>query len=40
MAIQKGNSQCIIGTIPTTKGLDEIYEFVDHELDKPDEVNS
>ena len=40
MAIQKGNSQCIIGTIPTTKGLDEIYEFVDHEHDKPDEVNS
>ena len=26
----------VIDVIPTTKGLDEIYELVDHELDKLD----
>ena len=33
MCIQRGNSQCIIGTTPTSQGLDEIYDFEDHNLD-------
>ena len=30
MAIQRGNSQCILGTSSNSKGLDEIFDFVDH----------
>ena len=30
MAIQKGNSACIMGTVPTSEGLDSIFEYVDH----------
>ena len=33
MCIQRGNSQCIIGTTPTSQGLDKIYDFEDHNLD-------
>ena len=33
MAIQKDNSQGILGTTPTSQGLDEIYDFVDHNSD-------
>ena len=33
MAIQKDNSQGIMGTTPTSQGLDEIYDFVDHNSD-------
>ena len=31
MAIQRGNSSCVQGTVPTTEGLDEIFEFVVHD---------
>ena len=31
VAIQRGNSSCVQGTVPTTEGLDEIFEFVDHD---------
>ena len=30
MAIQRGNAQCIIGTVPVSEGLDEVFEFVEH----------
>ena len=30
MAIQRGNSQCILGTSSNSKGLDEIFDFIDH----------
>ena len=30
VAIQRGNAACIIGTAPTSEGLDEIFDFVDH----------
>ena len=30
MAIQRGNASCIIGTVPVSEGLDEVFEFVDH----------
>ena len=33
MAIQKGNVECILGTIPTSIGLDEIFDFIYHESD-------
>ena len=33
MAIQKDNSQDIMGTTPTSQGLEEIYDFVDHNSD-------
>ena len=28
IAIRHGNSSCVIGTVPHTKGLDEVFEFV------------
>ena len=30
MAIQRGNAACIIGTVPVSEGLDEVFEFVEH----------
>ena len=40
IAIQRGNAACIIGTAPTSEGLDEIFDYVEHEttesLDKED----
>ena len=30
MAVQRGNAQCIIGTVPVSEGLDEVFEFVEH----------
>ena len=30
MAIQRGNSQCTLGTSSNSKGLDEIFDFIDH----------
>ena len=29
MAIQRGNASCVIGTVPVSEGLDEVFEFVD-----------
>ena len=31
MAVQRGNSLSVQGTVPTTEGLDEIFEFLSHE---------
>ena len=28
MAIQRGNTSCVLGTVPRTEGLEEIFEFV------------
>ena len=28
MAIQRGNASCILGTVPHSEGLEEIFEFV------------
>ena len=28
MAIQRGNSSCILGTVPRSEGLEEVFEFV------------
>ena len=28
IAIQRGNASCVLGTVPHTEGLDEIFEFV------------
>ena len=28
IAIQRGNSSCIFGTVPHSEGLEEIFEFV------------
>ena len=28
IAIQRGNASCVLGTIPHSEGLDEIFEFV------------
>ena len=28
MAIQRGNASCVIGTVPHSEGLEEIFEFV------------
>lgn len=30
MAIQRGNAPCIIGTVPVSEGLEEVFDFVDH----------
>ena len=27
MAIQRGNPSCVLGTVPRSEGLDEIFEF-------------
>ena len=29
MAIQRGNTSCVIGTVTVSEGLDEVFEFVD-----------
>ena len=31
VAIQRGNSSCVQGTVPTMEGLDEIFEFMEHD---------
>jgi len=31
MAIMRGNANCVLGTVPHSEGLDEIYEFVSTE---------
>ena len=31
IAIQRGNASCILGTVPHSEGLDEIFEFVSSE---------
>ena len=28
IAIQRGNASCVIGTVPQSAGLDEIFDFV------------
>ena len=28
IAIQRGNSSCVLGTVPHSEGLDEVFEFV------------
>ena len=28
MAIQRGNASCVLGTVPRSEGLEEIFEFV------------
>ena len=28
IAIQRGNASCVLGTVPHSEGLDEIFEFV------------
>ena len=28
IAIQRGNASCILGTVPHSEGLEEIFEFV------------
>ena len=28
IALQRGNSRCVLGTVPHSEGLDEIFEFV------------
>ena len=28
MAIQRGNASCVLGTVPHSEGLEEIFEFV------------
>ena len=33
MAIQHGNAACVIGTAPTSSGLEGIFEFFTHETD-------
>ena len=33
MAIQRGNASCVIGTVPVSEGLEEVFEFVDHNPD-------
>ena len=33
MAIQRGNASCVIGTAPTSSGLEGIFEFFTHETD-------
>ena len=34
MAIQRGNAQCVIGTAPTSSGLDGLFEFSIHRDEK------
>ena len=28
IAIQRGNASCVLGTVPQSEGLEEIFEFV------------
>ena len=39
VAIQRGNAACIIGTAPSSEGLEEVFDFVGHTCaqDKPNE---
>ena len=30
IAIQRGNAACVLGTAPSSEGLEEVCEFVDH----------
>ena len=30
IAIQRGNAACIIGTAPSSEGLEEVFEIVEH----------
>ena len=30
MAIQRGNTSCVIWTVPVSEGLEEVFEFVEH----------
>ena len=30
VAIQRGNAACILGTAPSSEGLDEIFDYVGH----------
>ena len=30
IAIQRGNAACIIGTAPSSEGLEEVFEMVEH----------
>ena len=32
IAIQKGNASCILGTVPHSEGLDEIFEFLSSDV--------
>ena len=32
IAIQRGNASCILGTVPQSEGLDEIFEFVSNSV--------
>ena len=31
IALMRGNAACILGTVPPTEGLEEIFDFIDHE---------
>ena len=31
MAIQRGNASCVLGTVPHSEGLDEVFEFVSNQ---------
>ena len=33
MAIQRGNAACVIGTAPTSNGLEGLFEYFDHDND-------
>ena len=28
IAVQRGNASCVIGTVPHSEGLDEVFDFV------------
>ena len=30
MAIQRGNAACIVGTVPVSEGLEEVFDFVEN----------
>ena len=32
MAIQRGNASCVLGTVPRSEGMEEIFEFVTTQL--------
>ena len=40
MAIQRGNASCILGTVPHSRGLEEIFEFVTNHKSDNDIINS
>ena len=37
MAIQRGNAISVLGTVPRTEGLDEIFEFITTQSSKGEE---